>query len=288
MMEHIVTSYEDNLRADKIVKNIFSDVGYVFLQKLFRLHKIKVNGKKVSASDRLHAGDIIKVFANLTETRKDSPEFNSKLFNDLKSMIIYENEDFFAVNKPAKLAVQSGTDISICVETFIKSYPDCECRLVHRLDRDTSGVLLIAKNQKSARKLTGLFRENKIEKTYLAMVDGKILHPGVTDNFLIKSFVGNQERMIVSDSGQRAITKYKPLKIIENYTLLELKPKTGRKHQLRVHCADVLHAPILGDKKYNANPRHKELFLHAHKIFIDDLKIEIVADIPPHFSATDL
>ncbi|MDR1333787.1 MAG: RluA family pseudouridine synthase [Holosporaceae bacterium] len=284
-MEHIVTSDEDNLRADKIVGNISSELGYASLQKLFRLHKIKVNNKKISAADRLHAGDVVRIFANLTEKPKDVSVFNPNLFNKLKSMIIYEDENFFAINKPPKLAVQLGTKITTCVETFIKSYPDCSCHLVHRLDQDTSGVLLIAKNQKFARKLTELFRENKIKKTYLAVVDGKVSQAGTIDNFLLKSFVGDQERMRVSPEGQRSITNYRPLKIIaENYTLLELNPQTGRKHQLRVHCAEVLRAPVLGDRKYHPNPRHKELFLHAHKVFIDDLKIEITADIPSYFS----
>jgi 23S rRNA pseudouridine955/2504/2580 synthase len=289
-MEHIVTSDEDNLRADKIVANIFQDLGYGSLQKLFRLHKIKVNRKKISASDRLHVGDVIRVFVNLTETPKDTPAFNQKLFNELKTMIIYEDENFFAINKPPRLAVQLGTKISICVETYIKAYPGCSCHLVHRLDQDTSGILLVAKNQKFARKLTELFRENKIKKTYMAVVDGKISQPGIIDNFLFKSFVGDQERVRVSSAsdGQRAITKYRPLKIGKNYTLLELNPQTGRKHQLRVHCADVLQAPILGDRKYNSNLRHKELFLHAHKVFIDDLKLEITADIPLYFSSMEL
>ncbi|MDR2780903.1 MAG: RluA family pseudouridine synthase [Holosporaceae bacterium] len=265
------------------MKKLFAGVSYVFLQKLFRLHKIKVNGKKVYASDRLHTNDVITIFADLTEAHKSTPVFNQKLFNELKSMIIYENENFFAINKPTKLAVQLGTKVSTCVETFIKSYPGCECHLVHRLDQDTSGVLLIAKNQKFARKLTEMFRENKIQKTYLAVVDGKISQSGIIDNFLMKSFIGNQERMIVSETGQRAVTAYRPLKVIEDYTLLELKPSTGRKHQLRVHCADVLHAPILGDRKYGSNPRHKDLFLHAHKVVIDDWEIDIAADIPPYF-----
>jgi 23S rRNA pseudouridine955/2504/2580 synthase/23S rRNA pseudouridine1911/1915/1917 synthase len=181
------------------------------------------------------------------------------------------------------LAVQLGTNISICVETFINAYPNRHCRLVHRLDKDTSGVLLVAKNQNFARKLTGLFRENKIKKTYLAIVDGKIAKSGTIDDFLEKSFVGNEEKTRVSDSGQRAITFYKPLKALGETTLLELKPSTGRKHQLRVHCAEVLNAPVLGDKKYNPNCRHKELFLHAHKVFIEELGVEITAEIPRHF-----
>jgi 23S rRNA pseudouridine955/2504/2580 synthase len=250
---------------------------------LFRLRKIKANGKRISASDRLKAGDVLKVFASLDEVEKDNSQSDPKLFDRLKKMIIYENENLFAINKPTKLAVQLGTNILICVETFIKAYPNCKCHLVHRLDRDTSGVLLVAKNQNYARKLTTLFRENKIKKTYLAIVDGKITKSGTMDTFLEKSFVGNEEKMRVSEFGQRAITAYKPLKSLENAALLELKPSTGRKHQLRVHCAEVLNAPIWGDKKYNKNCRHRELFLHAHKIFIEDLGVEITAEIPRYF-----
>jgi 23S rRNA pseudouridine955/2504/2580 synthase len=283
-MEHLVTEDEDNLRADRIVKNLSSNVGYVFLQKLFRLGKIKVNGKNAAPSDRVHVGDMVEIFANLGKTHESNSRFGRKLFDSLKSMIIYENEDFFAINKPTKLAVQLGTKVSICIETFIKSYPGCECRLVHRLDKDTSGVLLIAKNQQTARKLTELFRENRIKKTYLAIVDGKVHQSGVIDNFLKKSLMGNEEKIRIFDFGQRAITAYKPIKIVKGCTLLELRPLTGRKHQLRVHCTEVLNAPILGDRKYNPNFRHEELFLHAYKIFIEDWEVEISAEIPEYFT----
>ncbi|MDR2645874.1 MAG: RluA family pseudouridine synthase [Holosporaceae bacterium] len=282
-LEHIVTLDENDLRADNVIKRNYSNVGYVFLQKLFRLRKIKINGKKSSAATRVYAGDILEIFANLADANKPSHEFDPKMWNRLRSMVVYEDENILAINKPPRLSVQLGTKVSISVETLLKSYSDCKCYLVHRLDKDTSGVLLIAKNQKFARLLTGLFRENKIKKTYLAVVDGKISSAGTIDNFLEKSFVNNEEKMRVSSSGQRAITTYKPLKYIGNNTLLELKPFTGRKHQLRVHCATVLNAPILGDKKYGKNFSGERLFLHAYKVFINDLEIEITAEIPEYF-----
>ncbi|MDR0556131.1 MAG: RluA family pseudouridine synthase [Holosporaceae bacterium] len=290
MYEHTVTEDEDGLRADRIARSILSRAGYVFLQKQFRIRRIKLNGKRVAPSTKLQKGDILQIFANLEEETKESTDvFEQKLFNSLKSMIIYEDENFLALNKPTKLAVQLGSKIFICVETFIKSYPDCRCRLVHRLDRDASGVLLIAKNRKYAGKLTKLFRENRIRKTYLAVVCGQIHRPGKIDNFLKKSFISNEEKMVIAEEGQRAVTLYNPVRLMGDYTLLELNPLTGRKHQLRVHCADVLKTPILGDKKYSRDPelkhlsRHLELFLHAHKIFLEDLSIEITAEIPQHF-----
>ncbi|MDR2157820.1 MAG: RluA family pseudouridine synthase [Holosporaceae bacterium] len=282
-MKHTVTEDEENLRADKVIKNICGDVGYAFLQKLFRLGKIKVNGKKVAASGKLRSGDVVMIYAKLGPVPNDTPVFSKKLFDQLKSMIIFENENFFAINKPSGLAVQPGIKVSVCVETLIKSRPDCQCRLVHRLDKDTSGALLIAKNQKYARRLTEMFRENRIKKTYIAIVDGKISESGVLDNFMEKSFAGAEEKMRISDSGQRAITAYSPLKQVGEFTLLELKPFTGRKHQLRVHCADVLKTPILGDGKYNRNSRRGEMLLHAHKVFLEDFGIEIIADIPEYF-----
>jgi 23S rRNA pseudouridine955/2504/2580 synthase len=282
-VERVVTVHEDNLRADKLVKNICQDAGYAFIQRLFRTNRVRSNGLKISASHRLHTGDVVKIFADLSESHR--PEFAKKLLDQLRQMIIFENDDFFAINKPSGLAVQSGTKVSVCVDSIIKSYPEGQCHLVHRLDKNTSGVLLVAKNQTAARELTRLFRENKIHKTYLAVVDGLITESGRIENHLEKSFMGNEERMrVVSEYGRSAVTEYHPLRSRGKYTLLELTPLTGRKHQLRVHCADVLKAPILGDEKYHHSPRHKQLFLHAKRIFIEELEVEITATPPAHFS----
>ncbi|MDR0677599.1 MAG: RluA family pseudouridine synthase [Holosporaceae bacterium] len=279
-MEYTVTLDEDNMRADKIVKGICKGISYPLVQKLFRLKKIKVDGKAITSSTRLVAGNELTIPYDI-EIHDNS--YEKDRFAELKSMIIYDCADFFAINKPAGLAVQMGSKISLCVENFIKSYPDQKCRLVHRLDKDTSGVLLIAKNLSSARRLTKLFRENKIKKTYLAIVDGKVTDDGIVDNCLKKTFIGNEEKVRIDENGRKAITIYKPLRSIGAYTLIELKPLTGRTHQLRVHCAEVLNAPVLGDKKYNTNLHHKKLFLHSYKAYINDYKIEVTAEIPEYF-----
>ncbi|GHU15266.1 ribosomal large subunit pseudouridine synthase C [Alphaproteobacteria bacterium] len=285
-MEHIVTESEDGVRADRIVKNLREGVSYVFLQKIFRTNKVKINGKKVSGSDRLHTGDIVKIFADLGSVVEEAvvldleSNHSKKLINQFESMIIFENKDIIALNKPPKLAVQSGTNVSICIDDFLKIYQahrKCECRLVHRLDKDTSGVLLIAKNQIIARKLTELFRENRVKKTYIAVVDcsaGNFIKKEGTIDFAIRN-----DR----DVELNAVTHYRLMKSCGDYALLELKPATGRKHQLRIHCSEVLKAPILGDKKYNQDIKHKEMFLHAHKVFLNELNMEITAPIPPYF-----
>ena len=293
MIEHIVVAEENGLRADKIVANVFGEVSYTFLQKIFRMKRVKVNGKRAKASDHLNKDDVIKIFAS-----KDSPtdlnktnnaEFkNQKLAKEFKQLIIFENEDLIAINKPTNLAVQMGSKVKISVETMMKSYRN-DLKLVHRIDKDTSGILLIAKGRLAAQKLTRLFRENKIHKTYLAIVDGKIKTAGTIDNFLEKSIIGGEEkiRIAINEDGLHAITKYFPKKIsdpqFKYYTLLELHPQTGRKHQLRVHCAEALHAPILGDKKYNKNSMHRELFLHAYKVDIEEIGVKITAPLPEYF-----
>ncbi len=293
MIEHIVVAEENGLRADKIVANVFGEVSYTFLQKIFRMKRVKVNGKHAKASDHLNKDDVIKIFAS-----KDSPtdlnktnnaEFkNQKLAKEFKQLIIFENEDLIAINKPTNLAVQMGSKVKISVETMMKSYRN-DLKLVHRIDKDTSGILLIAKGRLAAQKLTRLFRENKIHKTYLAIVDGKIKTAGTIDNFLEKSIIGGEEkiRIAINEDGLHAITKYFPKKIsdpqFKYYTLLELHPQTGRKHQLRVHCAEALHAPILGDKKYNKNSMHRELFLHAYKVDIEEIGVKITAPLPEYF-----
>ena len=292
-MNHIVNKDEDGSRVDRIVKNICGNLGYVFLQKLFRLGKVKVNHKKVKASFRVFENDEISVDVNpedlnfSVESKSEeniNPKKAERFGRMLDEMLIFENDDFLALNKNSGLAVQLGSKLNFCVENLLKSRYE-KYFLVHRLDKDTSGILLVAKNPKSARELTRLFREGKIKKTYLALVDAKIPHSGLIKNFIGKSFISGEERMTCVDekSGKSAITKYTPIKIFENFTLLELKPQTGRKHQLRVHCSEKLNAPILGDKKYNKNNCHDKLFLHAFRLEIPDLKIKIEAPLPKYF-----
>ncbi|MDR1335192.1 MAG: RluA family pseudouridine synthase [Holosporaceae bacterium] len=310
-MEHIVTIEENNSRADRVVKNICGDLGYVFLQKIFRTNRVKINGKKARAGDRVQVGDAIEIYAPLAVTTGESGitscySTNAQLLTQLQEMIIFEDDGMLAINKPNHLAVQMGSRVSICVETFINAYGHGQCRLVHRLDKDTSGILLIAKTKLMARRLTQLFRENKIHKTYLAVVDGVVRKPGTIDVFLGKSFFGNEEKMCIVPDGQnpdarRSTTHYKPLCTTGKYTLLELKPITGRKHQLRLHCSDMLRAPIVGDVKYGWKTKTELelerigmttmnfaggfLFLHAHKLIIEDMGIRIIAPPPPHMSS---
>lgn len=287
MIEYKISGDDDGCRVDRIVKRLCNGIGYARLQKIFRVGKIKVNSKKVAPDLRVQVGDVVSIYeVTRSEDQPKTEEFNENqrqsLQASLNKMIIFENDNLLAINKPAGLSVQLGSKLNFCVETLLKAKYE-KFFLVHRLDKDTTGVLLVAKTQKSARELTKLFREDQIRKTYWALVDGKINKPETISNYLAKSFVSGEEIMAVASEGQKAITKYSPLQRVGYFTLLELKPETGRKHQLRVHCATSLNAPILGDRKYNKNCLHKNLFLHAKQIEIPSLKLTITAPLPEHF-----
>ena len=315
-MKYFATINDAGCRVDRVVRGLLKNVGYVFLQKLFRQGKIKVNSKKAKACQRLEENDLIQIFSSQLEqnlssevsessktefSKSESSKSRFPKSESLKSanssvsrkpelkklyeeMLIFENDDFLALNKKSGLAVQLGSKLNFCVETILKNVMD-EYFLVHRLDKDTSGILLIAKNRNYARKLTQLFREGKVQKTYWAIVDGKIRKSGIIQNFIGKSFISGEERMtaVDKDRGKSAVTKYHPLGEVGYFTLLELSPKTGRKHQLRVHCAETLKAPILGDMKYNKNAKHKKLLLHAKRLEIKELNIQIEAPLPQYF-----
>lgn len=291
MIEYKISGDDDGCRVDRIVKRLCNGIGYARLQKIFRVGKVKVNSKKVAPDLRVQTGDLVSIYETIySEDQPKTEEFNESqrqsLLDSLNQMIIFENDDLLAINKSAGLAVQLGSKLNFCVETLLKAKYE-KFFLVHRLDKDTTGVLLIAKTLKSARELTRLFREGQIHKTYWALVDGKISKSGIISNYLTKSFVSGEEMMAVASEGLKAITKYTPLQRVGYFTLLELKPETGRKHQLRVHCATSLNASILGDRKYNKNCSHKNLFLHAKQIEILSLKLTITAPLPEHFEKAD-
>ena len=202
------------------------------------------------------------------------------------SWIIFEDENLIAINKPSGLATQGGSGIEISVDDFVllKKF-----QLVHRLDKDTSGILLIAKNSKSAEFLIDAFKNKTVEKTYLALVRGvpkKV--SGVINIPLRKKLLGKNEKVSPDfESGKEAITEFKILKNFSDRALLELKPLTGRTHQLRVHCKELGH-PILNDVKYGGKEvlrkdLCKRMCLHAYKIELQDYfgkKLEIKTSLP--------
>ena len=283
-LPEITPAQDDKLvRLDKFLCKKF-DISFGLAQKLIREKKVKVNGARVDASYKVQEEDKIDVFSDLQkrhDKQRQKPQVSSEKMKKFLSWIIYEDENLIAINKPSGLATQGGSGIEISVDDFAR---EKKWQLVHRLDKDTSGILLLAKNNESADLLNEGFKNKTIEKTYLALVCGiptKTI--GVISIPLRKKPLGKNEKVLPDfEEGKEAITKFRLLKSFSDHALLELKPLTGRTHQLRVHCKEIGH-PVVNDVKYGGKEALKKdlnnyMCLHARKIVIPNFfgkKIEI-------------
>jgi 23S rRNA pseudouridine955/2504/2580 synthase len=301
---------EDNegMRFDRWLRKTYPALTQGTIEKLLRLGKIRVDGKKVKSNMRINLGQVVEVPASLdsmpqTNVPKQRPvlPFTNEDKQYLESFIIWEDDDLLVINKPMGLASQGGSKTYRHIDGLLSGYGEqkgIRYHLVHRLDRDTSGVLIIAKSSSVANYLGELFHQGKVKKVYWAIVVG---HPkpgqGVIDEPLLKGGDGNYEKVAVNKSGKPAITHYRTIKGLQHrgireLTWLELTPETGRTHQLRVHLAHIS-CPIIGDGKYGkreATASTRELHLHARSISIPDRStgklLTFQASPPPHFVET--
>ena len=262
--------YNDS-RLDKWFKNKIINLPHSLLEKILRQNKIKVNKKKTKSSYRLQTGDLIEIYdiskfkpVDKKEKIKYLPK--KKEIGTYDDYVIEDNENFIVINKPTGIPVQSGTKSFKNIIDILKNtkyFENSKPFIVHRLDKETSGVLIIAKNRKYAQLFTSLFRIRKIHKTYLAIVYGKVDKSiKVMKDDLI--YYENNKKIV-----QKAISNLKIIKSNDGYSYLELNPITGRKHQLRKQLLKI-GCPIIGDDKYFLNDRKrikiKNLMLHAYKI----------------------
>ena len=262
--------YHDS-RLDKWFKNQIINLPHSLLEKILRQNKVKVNKKKTKSSYRLQTGDLIEIYdisklkpVDKKEKIKYIPK--KKEIGSYDDYVIEDNENFIVINKPTGIPVQSGTKSFKNIIDILKSskyFENSKPFIVHRLDKETSGVLIIAKNRKYAQLFTSLFRIRKIHKTYLAIVYGKVT----------KSLRLMKDDLIYYENNkkifQKAVSNLKIIRSNESYSYLELNPITGRKHQLRKQLLKI-GCPIIGDDKYFLNDRKriktKNLMLHAYKI----------------------
>ena len=262
--------YHDT-RLDKWFKQKVISLPHSLIEKIIRQNKIKINKKKTKSSYRLQNGDLIEIY-DISKFKPISKEIKVKYkpkkneISKYDDYVIENNENFMVVNKPTGLPVQSGTKsfknlIDILKNT--KYFENITPYIVHRIDKDTSGILIVAKNRKYAQLFTSLFRIRKIHKTYLAIVYGKLDKSIKTMRDDLVYFENNKR------VSQKAISNLKIIKSNEGYSYIELNPITGRKHQLRKQLLNIGN-PIIGDDKYFLNNRKrlkiKNLMLHAYKI----------------------
>tara|TARA_B100001564_G_scaffold127592_1_gene106489 strand:+ start:664 stop:1542 length:879 start_codon:yes stop_codon:yes gene_type:complete len=277
------------MRIDRWIRNFIGKVPQGLIEKNLRSGKIKLNKKKIKSSHKIKTNDKIDLFNFFFEEKKLQKKIkfepSKEIVKSNENQIIDNNENFIVLNKSSGISVQGGTKSKKnLVDIFAKSeiFQNTKPYSVHRLDKDTSGVFIIAKKRESAQLLTSLFRLRKVHKTYLAICHGE----------LEKNFGEWNDNLIRYDGDKRIIEKAKTLyKVIDKNseaTLVELKPITGRKHQLRKQLYTI-GQPIFGDTKYklsNSNKGiNKNLMLHSYQIrfIINDVKHTYTALLPDYF-----
>lgn len=301
-----VSSSDTGIRLDRWFKRNNPDISHIAIEKALRKGQVRVDGKRCKANFRLEEGMEIKIPAfletktkNYSSKQQDKKEVAPGLIDLIKKAIIFQDKDIIVLNKPEGIPVQGGTKIKFSIDDCLpfltfgsKEIP----KLVHRLDRDTSGVLILARSANVAGLISREFKERKVEKNYLAVVVGiPKLESGRINLPLLKGTEsGYKEKVKVNkENGLRAITDYKVVdKISDRAALVSLKPITGRTHQLRVHMCSQ-NTPILGDAKYggsNAFIRDIEglsdkLHLHAASMKLMNYS-EFKAELPKHFKQT--
>lgn len=302
-----VSEEDDGQRLDRWLKKNAPEVPYALVQKLIRKGAIKVEGKKVKTDARLSAGQEVRLPS--VEDRGQHPKGGAPMkrhANDesyIKSMILFDDGDIVALNKPGDIASQGGGGVERHIDgllELLKDKKDRRPRLIHRLDRDTSGVLLCARSPEAVRNLGKMFHDRAAQKIYWAVVtpapernDGTIKAP------LAKATGPIKDRMYVNDGedSKMAITDFAVAERAgKKAAFVVFAPRTGRTHQLRVHAADVLGCPILGDRKYGGAMLEgmeiaDRLHLHARRLVLPHPKekgkmIDITAPLPPDLRKT--
>ena len=286
---YTVDSTCNDMRIDRWTRLKIGKIPQGLIEKYLRSGKIKINKKKIKSSTKVKTNDIIDFFnLDFKETilqKKIKFEPSKEIIKSNEDQIIDNNENFIVLNKSSGISVQGGTKSKKnLVDIFAKSeiFQGTKPYSVHRLDKDTSGVFIMAKTRESAQLLTSLFRLRKVHKTYLAICHGELdKDSGEWNNDLVR-FDG--EKKII----EKAKTIYKVLDKNSEASLVELKPITGRKHQLRKQLY-ALGQPIFGDIKYklsnSARGLNKNLMLHSYKIkfIINDVKHTYTALLPDYF-----
>ena len=284
----VVDATFNNMRLDRFLRNKIGKIPQGLIEKKLRTGKIKLNKKKVKSSTKVTLNDKVELFNLDFKEKSDNKKINFKPSNTIiksnERSIIENNEDFIVINKDSGISVQGGTKSKKnLIDIFKKSkiFENTKPYSVHRLDKDTSGVFIIAKKREMAQLLTSLFRLRKIHKTYLAICHGE----------LEKDKGELNDNLLRYDNGKKIIEKAKTIfKVIDKNSeasLLELKPITGRKHQLRKQLYNIGHS-IYGDEKYkhiNLKGVNKKLMLHSYQIkfLINHQKHTYRALLPEYF-----
>jgi 23S rRNA pseudouridine955/2504/2580 synthase len=297
------TADENNMRVDRFLEARFPGLSFSHIQRIVRKGELRVNGKRADSKDRLEEGQSVRIPPLKLDTPRATAhlsEAGAKTLAALKEMTIYEDDDVLVLNKPAGLAVQGGSGTTRHIDQMLEVMRDAKGqkpRLVHRLDKETSGCLLVAKTRFAASALTGSFRHRSARKIYWALVAG-VPKPkqGRISTYLAKEESEEDSIMRIAEHGDEgashAVTYYAVVETsAQKLAWVSLKPVTGRTHQLRAHMAHIDHA-IVGDPKYFNKENwqlpgglQNRLHLLARRIVIPHPRggvIDATAPLPPH------
>ncbi len=288
-----VKTEDDGIRINRWFLKYYPGLGLGRLQKLLRTKQIKVDGQKAEANVRLAAGQEIRVPPLENEKREaESNTVSEKDAQYIENMVIFKDNNIIVLNKPSGLAVQGGTNTLRHVDGMLEALKfgnEEKPKLVHRIDKETSGILVLARNRRTADALTKAFREHTLQKTYLALTRGV---PAKEFGEIKAPLLKEEGRVQVLDGGKPAITQYEVLdKVGDRYALVAASPLTGRTHQIRAHL-EYIRTPIAGDDKYFGTVREKngiyanKLHLHAYKIDLSSVygkKMVVKATLPNYF-----
>jgi len=296
----MVPDNEDGTRLDRFLRRLFPGLSQGQIERMLRNRLIRLDGGKAKAATRLTSGQLLRLPPVIPENPAGSKPVtprivaSSSLRQQFDDMFLAEGKGWLALNKPSGLAVQGGTGTYHHIDGMMRAMSDDagnRLRLVHRIDKDTSGILLLAKTIEAARSLTEAFQKHRLEKIYFALVMGLPPESGSIRDPILKFSGKAGEKMQVHEDGQSAQTQYRRLDHAgRKMALMALRPLTGRTHQLRVHMAHIGH-PICGDGKYAGDYAHpggliaRRLHLHAWQLKMADGKV-ITAPPSSHLKAS--
>lgn len=300
---------DEGVRLDRWFKRHLPQIGFATISRWARTGQIRIDGKRAKPEDRLAAGQVLRVPPGGEDTAREAAKPRARTLTaeqiaEARAMVIRETPTAIVLNKPPGLATQGGSKTTKHVDGLLDAFVEDERtprpRLVHRLDKDTSGVLLIARTPGSAASFSKRFASRSARKVYWALVVGNPqLSEGVIDAPLAKQpGTGGEKMHIDEENGQAAKTRYRVVdRAGQRAAWVELEPLTGRTHQLRVHMAAIGH-PIVGDGKYGGQDAFltgavsRKMHLHARRLIITEPKagegsggkLDVTAELPPHFA----
>lgn len=291
MNKYIVKKEDENKRIDKLISEKYDNISRVTIQRMINEGNLLVNNNKIKSSYKVNIGDTI-------EFSLDEPEELNIKAQDIPLNVIYEDNDIIVINKEKGMVVHPGNGrtegtlvnalMSRCKESLSGIGGKIRPGIVHRLDKDTSGIIIVAKNDKAHINLSEQIKNRKVNKYYVALVRGNVTENNATINMPIARSSKDRKKMAVSEKGKEAITHFKVLKRYNGYTLLEVKIDTGRTHQIRVHLSEIGY-PVVGDEVYSNGKNKfgvKGQCLHAKRIeFVHpttNKKMVLEAELPKY------